>query len=205
MQFKKYDIPFNKKKSLGQRFLRNKYTTTEIVHALSVEKDETVLEIGPGQGILTEFLVKTGAEIIAVELDQRLIKQLSEKFKVYKNFKLLNKNILDVDLKDLFSKTGKIKVIGNIPYHLTSSIIFKLIEEKEYVNSWVMTIQKEVAERIVSGTDCKTRSILSVITQFYGKPELLFDIPAEEFSPVPKVDSAVIKYTFYEKLPDLPT
>ena len=198
MQFKKYDIPFYKKKSLGQRFLKNKFTAEKIVCALDIEQTDTIIEIGPGKGVLTNFLVKTGAKIIAVELDNRLMDFLNAKFSAHENFTVINENILNIDFKKYMIEGKKVKLIGNIPYHLTSSIIFKTIEEKDFIESWVMTVQKEVAERIVAAPGGRTRGILSVITQFYGKPELLFTIPAEDFSPVPKVDSAVIAFKFFK-------
>jgi len=197
MEFKKFDIPFYKKKSLGQRFLKNKNSAQRIVEALNIQKDDTILEIGAGKGILTEFLLEKDAEVYSVEIDKRLIDFLKDKFKAYSNLKIINKNILDLKLSDYCPEGKKLKVIGNIPYHLTSSIIFKMIEEKEYMNNWIMTVQREVAQRIVSPPDSKKRGVLSVILQFYGNPEIVFYISNKNFSPVPKVDSAVVKYKFY--------
>ncbi len=177
-----------KKSRLGQNFLLDPSIAERIVEASGVDSDDTVIEIGPGHGIMTRFIAERAKELIAIELDKRLISNLQKAFVAYSNITLINKDVMEYD----FGQYSPFKVIANIPYYITTPIIFKLIEEKNDLRSMTLTIQKEVAERIVAKPGSKRYGVLSLMVQFYGRTDILFTIPAGAFKPRPKVDSAVI-------------
>jgi len=188
------------KKSLGQNFLRSRTIGAKIVAALGIIPGDTVLEIGPGRGLLTELVLERfaqgGIRFIAVEKDRALIEGL-QKFCGGTWFSVVQGDILHYDFTHLSAEAKKkIKVLGNIPYNITSDIIFKLIEQRALVDSAVLTVQKEVADRIVAAPGSKTYGRLSVMVQFYAKVEPLFLIKPESFSPPPKVRSKVIRLVF---------
>lgn len=178
------------KKSLGQNFLRSKVIVSRIAGAAKILPGETVLEIGPGKGILTKALLETGAKVVAVEMDRDLIPSLEEKFseEIAKGkLKIIQGDILDPNLKlDLASY----KLVANIPYYITGAIIRKFLEEKNKPNSMVILVQKEVARRIVA-SDHK-ESILSLSVKAYGTPKYIETVKKNMFAPAPSVDSAVL-------------
>jgi 16S rRNA (adenine1518-N6/adenine1519-N6)-dimethyltransferase len=160
-----------------------------------VSKEETILEIGPGEGALTELLLNAGKRVICVEIDRDLEKILTKKFGSNPNFTLIMQDILTIDFHSQIGE--KVKVVANIPYYITSPIITKLIENKEFVEDIFIMVQKEVAERIVAKNK-KTggqgkESILSIAVKVYGEPEYICTVKAGNFTPAPKIDSAVIK------------
>lgn len=177
-----------KKSRLGQNFLLDPSIAERIVEASGVDSDDKVIEIGPGHGIMTRFIAERAKELIAIELDKRLFSNLQKAFVAYSNITLINKDVMEYD----FGQHEPFKVIANIPYYITTPIIFKLIEEKNDLQSMTLTIQKEVAERIVAKPGSKRYGVLSLMVQFYGRTDILFTIPAGAFKPRPKVDSAVI-------------
>lgn len=175
-------------KKLGQHFLRNKEILQKIVDVAELLTEDRVVEIGAGLGDLTELLADKVSELIAIEIDPSLYKILKERFYGKENI-----NIVNVDaLKFHYENIGPFKVVANIPYYITKPIIFRLLEAKNLV-SMTLTIQKEVAERIVAKPDTKNYSALSVIVQYITEPEIKFYIPPKFFTPPPKVSSAVIK------------
>lgn len=178
------------KKHLGQNFLSDKNILEEIIDFSGVVSGDTVLEIGPGTGALTERLLARGASVRAIELDQDLIPVLQKRFSGDKNFSLFEGDILNVPLKDLLSGSDSFKVVANIPYYITGRIIRRLLSQKPAATSITLLVQKEVAERL-SG-DEKERSILTVATHFYTEVSLGPIIKKEYFDPVPKVDSQVV-------------
>ncbi|MDI1472702.1 MAG: 16S rRNA (adenine(1518)-N(6)/adenine(1519)-N(6))-dimethyltransferase RsmA [Thermodesulfovibrio sp.] len=175
-------------KKLGQHFLRNKEILQRIVNSAEIGPQDKVVEIGAGMGDLTELLIKTTKEVIAIELDPFLFKILEERFVQRENLKLVNQDAL----KFPFEEIGTFKVVANIPYYITKPIIFRLIEARNLI-SMTLTIQKEVAQRLVAKPGSKAYSTLSIIAQYYTIPEIKFYIPPKFFSPPPKVESAVIK------------
>ncbi|MEQ1561418.1 MAG: 16S rRNA (adenine(1518)-N(6)/adenine(1519)-N(6))-dimethyltransferase RsmA [Nitrospira sp.] len=180
-----------KKKSLGQNFLNSPQIVDDIVKAGKVEKDDTVLEIGPGEGVMTEKLLQTGAHIISVEKDDRLIPELQKRFVreiAVKQFELIHADILDVGLPHI--TTGKYKIVANIPYYITGQIIRMFLESDKQPESMTLLVQKEVAERIVT-RDGK-ESLLSLSVKAYGDPKLVRAVGRGAFSPQPNVDSAVL-------------
>jgi 16S rRNA (adenine1518-N6/adenine1519-N6)-dimethyltransferase len=176
------------KKSLGQNFLFDSSILSGIIAASGISSDNTVLEIGPGPGRLTLMLSKVVKRVIAIELDSDLYRKLSEEIVGRENVEL----ILGDAMKYQYRELGQFKVVANIPYYITTPLIFKLLEARSNLISMTLTIQKEVAERIVAGPGTKDYGVLSLGVQYYADPEIKFIIPASAFRPVPKVDSAVI-------------
>lgn len=175
-------------KKLGQHFLRNPEILQRIIKASEITFHDRVVEIGAGMGDLTEFLIQHAKEVIAIEIDPALFKILNERFAQRENLKLINQNAL----KFHYEEIGNFKVVANIPYYITKPIIFRLIEAQNLV-SMTLTIQKEVAQRIVAKPGSKEYSALSIIVQYWTVPEIKFYIPPKFFSPPPEVESAVIK------------
>jgi 16S rRNA (adenine1518-N6/adenine1519-N6)-dimethyltransferase len=187
------------KKSLGQNFLKSTKALSDIVSAGKVSNKDTVLEIGPGKGALTEYLLATGAKVIAIEKDRELIPLLEERFAMEiseKRFVLIEADVLEFDPKKL--KIKNYKLIGNIPYYITGAIIRKFLESDFQPELAVFLVQKEVAERIVA-RDGK-QSILSMSVQVYGQPKYIGKVSARYFTPAPKVDSAIILIDGISKL-----
>ncbi|MEN2985754.1 MAG: 16S rRNA (adenine(1518)-N(6)/adenine(1519)-N(6))-dimethyltransferase RsmA [Thermodesulfovibrionaceae bacterium] len=175
-------------KKLGQHFLRNKEILKRIVEVSEINSSDTVVEIGAGMGDLTEFLVEKAKEVIAIEIDPALFKILKERFFNKENLKLVN---LDA-LKFPYEELPNFKVVANIPYYITKPIIFRLIELKNLL-SMTVTLQKEVAERIIAKPKTKAYSLLTIIVQYYTTADLKFYIPPHFFTPPPEVTSAVVK------------
>lgn len=180
------------KKSLGQNFLKSQQALVDIIRAGEVNEKDTVLEIGPGKGALTERLLAHAGKVVAIEKDNELFAFLSEKFadKIRnKQFILLNDDVLEFDETKFFAKENY-KVIANIPYNITGAILKKFLSSDAQPKMMVLLVQKEVAERIVA-RDGK-ESILSMSVKAYGTPKYIAKVPARYFSPAPKVDSAII-------------
>jgi 16S rRNA (adenine1518-N6/adenine1519-N6)-dimethyltransferase len=181
------------KKSLGQNFLRSKVALSAMIKAGDITSKDTVLEIGPGQGALTEKILETGAKVIAVEKDDRLIQVLNEKFapETQKGqFTLIHGDILEMDLKKLGFKTVDYKLIANIPYYITGLIFRKFLEGNIQPSKIVIMVQKEIADRIIA-RDFK-ESLLSLSVKAYGTAKKVMKVDKENFSPAPKVDSAIL-------------
>lgn len=182
------------KKSFGQNWLRDEYVLDEIVKSAEIAKNDTLLEVGPGLGTLTQKLVATGADVVAVEADKDLLPRLGSMFQGKANFELINDDILKFDL----SKLNKdYKVVANIPYYLTSNLLRTLLESNNPPSAMVLLVQKEVAQRIMAKPG--QMSVLAFSVQYYAKPEYIMDVKKELFDPVPKVDSAVIKISHGQK------
>lgn len=176
------------KKHLGQNFLFDPSILRNIIRSADLSDKDTVVEIGPGPGRLTRLLAERVKKVIAIELDPYLYNKLTEELQDLDNIDL----VLGDALKFPFERLDRFKVVANIPYYITTPIIFRLIEAAQKLESMTLTIQKEVAERIVAGPGTKTYGVLSIMVQFRTEPDLKFIIPKEAFRPVPKVDSAVI-------------
>ena len=179
------------KKHLGQNFLFDPSILLKIIRSANLSDSDTVVEIGPGPGRLTRLLAERVQKVIAIELDPYLYNKLREELNDLDNIDF----VLGDALKFPFEQLGHFKVVANIPYYITTPIIFRLIAARTVLQSMTLTIQKEVAERIVAKPGGKDYGVLSIGTQFYTAPELMFIIPKEAFRPMPKVDSAVIHMT----------
>lgn len=181
-------------KGLGQNFLQEPQALEEIVAAAEIQPTDTVLEIGPGLGSLTRYLAVSAREVIAVELDQDLMPPLKAVLQPYPNVRLIYGDILKLSPKELELARDYI-VVANIPYYITSAVIRHLLESKENPRRIVLTIQKEVAQRICA--DPGDLSLLALSVQVYGQPRIAAYIPADAFYPAPKVDSAVLVVDIY--------
>ncbi len=183
-----------KKKSLGQHFLHAKNYLNAVADAAQIKEGEVVLEIGPGEGALTEVLLKRGAKVIAVEKDTRLIPLLREKFKNFdiSKFQVVEGDALDFDIstsRNFDISRDRFAVVGNIPYYITGALFKKFLTAPHQPSTLVFLIQKEVGERIARS---KKESILSLSIKAYGTPKYIKTVPAGAFSPPPKVDSAIL-------------
>jgi 16S rRNA (adenine1518-N6/adenine1519-N6)-dimethyltransferase len=181
------------KKTLGQNFLRDKNVLARIISAADLKTDDNAIEIGPGEGILTEELAKRAGKTIAVEIDNDLAGKLKKKYENNRRIEIINGDILKINLSEIISKNNfkNYKVIANIPYYITSLIVKLFLETENPPKEMILMVQKEVAERICAPVG--KMSILAVSVQYYARPELLFFVDKKSFWPVPKVDSAVIK------------
>lgn len=181
------------KKSLGQHFLTDQNIIEKIASSVMAEDGHRVIEIGPGTGALTEALLDRFVDVHAVELDQRAIKVLEEK---YPQLPVHHQDVLKVDWSELSIGKKKTHVVGNLPYYITSQILFALLESRGVLADAILMMQKEVAERLVSDIRTKEYGILSVQTQLMSSPEILFPVSRHCFSPPPNVESAVVRLTF---------
>ncbi len=180
-------------KLLGQHFLVSVSIYERLVSALDIQKGDKILEVGPGLGTLTELIAKRGVEILAIEKDRNFIPFLKHKFKNQENVKILEGDILKFDPEKHGLKKGEYKIVGNIPYYLTSRLFRIILEEWLRPDLAVFMIQKEVAQRIVAKPP--RMSLLGVSIQYFAKPEVIGRVSKFSFHPVPKVDSAIIKLT----------
>lgn len=190
------EATFSPKRSLGQNFLLDENIARKIIKTLTPNARDTIIEIGPGFGVLTKYIVPEVEQVVAVEIDRKLCYSLEEKFGSYENFNLINGDFLKVDLTNYFEKGGQIRILGNIPYHITSPVIFKIFQIRQFVSDMTLLIQREVAERIVALPGCKDYGILSVFSQLYSQPKLLFHVSRSVFRPKPVVDSTVVRWDF---------
>jgi 16S rRNA (adenine1518-N6/adenine1519-N6)-dimethyltransferase len=191
------------KKSLGQHFLHDKNIAKKIVDLLSLQPGSVVLEIGPGTGVLTDFLLENNIVLYAVEVDNRSIEFLQEKYSKFLDNQLfiLNQDILTVDFEKIYSKQKqKIRVIGNIPYYITSPILFHLFDNSDYLINAVLMVQKEIAMRLKANKRTKEYGILTLARELYGEIGKLYSVPASCFIPPPKVTSAFFEINFQSNI-----
>jgi 16S rRNA (adenine1518-N6/adenine1519-N6)-dimethyltransferase len=180
-------------KRFGQNYLIDKNIINKIIDEFKPSKDDLVLEIGPGTGALTSLLADRAGVLYGVELDIRVIEDLREKFPM---MTLINSDFMKIDLSKLVPKGKKIRIIGNIPYNITSPIIFKLIENRSLIRDARLMVQYEVAKRITAEVGSRDYSILSVLSNYFAETDLCFKISPNVFRPKPKVFSAVISMVF---------
>jgi len=183
------------KKSLGQYFLYDPLIIDAIIQAAQLEPDDLVVEIGPGPGSLTKRLAEKVQRLIAIELDNALYGKLTVKLAGYDNIELVCGDALEYQYENL----PAFKVVANIPYYITTPIIFRLLDARKNLQSMTLTIQKEVAERIAAEPGGKDYGVLSIMVQYYADSSLQFIIPKEAFRPSPKVDSAVVHMRILDK------
>ncbi len=198
----KYQFAFQKK--YGQNFLIDTRVLDKIIQSAQIGPADTVLEIGPGIGTLTQYLCEHAGKVIAVEIDQALIPILNETLADYKNVKIIHADILKIDIQKLAEteNEGKpFKVVANLPYYITTPIIMGLFEKHVPVSAVTVMVQKEVADRMQTGPGSKEYGALSLAVQYYAKPEIIGNVPPNCFIPRPKVGSAVIRLTKHEKPP----
>lgn len=188
---KKYGLRANKK--LGQNFLINEEIINQIIEKADVNKNDTIIEIGPGLGSLTAKLLENANKVIAIELDSNMSNILKERFCLYDNFELIENDVLKVNLNEIIEKYESVKVVANLPYYITTPIIMKLLEERLKLKSVTVMVQKEVGERFCAVPNSKEYGAITISINYYTKPEIIIDVPKENFEPMPEVDSCVIK------------
>ena len=198
---KKYNISANK--SLGQNFLINDSVVNKIVESAEITKNDLVIEIGPGLGNLTEFLLEKAGKVIAIELDQRMLEILNDRFSLYDNFEIINEDVLKVNLNELISKNKNseiknAKIVANLPYYITTPIIMKLLEEKLDIT---VMVQKEVADRLIAIPGEKLSGAITYSVYYYATSENVTIVENNSFIPEPEVDSEVIKLSIRKNPP----
>jgi 16S rRNA (adenine1518-N6/adenine1519-N6)-dimethyltransferase len=185
------------KKSLGQHFLVDPIIVTRIVEALRPKPGDTILEIGPGEGVLTLPLVNSGADVVAVELDRRLAPRLTAGFEKPDNFRVIEADILTVDPTTI--GLDQFALIGNLPYNITTPVMDWLMKYSAAVSRAVLMMQLEVAQRVTSPPGRRARSTISVLTKLYYDSEIICDVPPQSFRPAPKVNSAVVRFERHDR------
>ena len=195
---------FNFQKKYGQNFLIDTHVLDKIIGAAQIGPDDFVLEIGPGIGTMTQYLAEAAREVVAVEIDTKLIPILQDTVKEYDNVTVLNEDILKVDIRKIAEEKngGKpIKVVANLPYYITTPIIMGLFESEVPLDSITVMVQKEVADRMQVGPGTKDYGALSLAVQYYAEPYIVANVPPNCFIPRPAVGSAVIRLTRYQEKP----
>lgn len=190
------------KKSLGQNFLTDPQILDQIVHAAELTPRTGVIEIGPGIGALTEKLLMRGNQVLAIELDQRLIPVLKEIFRERSQFRLVHGDAMEVDfaqLIDQFVEVDEVALVANLPYYITSPILIRLLTQRYPLQRIVLMIQKEVAERLIAKPNTKEYGSISVLVQYFAEIQQILTVPKQVFFPQPKVDSAVVRLQIREK------
>ena len=195
----KYNIRANKR--YGQNFLIDDDILNGIVNVANISKEDLVIEIGPGLGNLTKYLLESAGYVIAVEIDKKMIEILNDRFSKYKNFLLLNEDILKVNIDEIIKKIEKesgikyknIKVVANLPYYVTTPIIFKLLQDENKINEITIMVQKEVADRMVANVKSKDYGILTLMVKYLADADIKLEVKNTCFIPAPNVTSSVIK------------
>lgn len=189
----KYHITANK--NLGQNFLIDDEAVTGIIDAAKVSKENLIIEIGPGLGTLTKELLEKAGKVICIELDKRMMEILEDRFSMYTNFKVINEDVLKVNLKDLIQqeKIKTAKIVANLPYYITTPIIMKLLEDRLDIETITVMIQKEVADRLVTEPGTGDTGAITYAIHYYTEPKRVLEVPNTAFIPAPKVNSSVIQ------------
>lgn len=198
----KYQFAFQKR--FGQNFLIDAHVLEKIVSAAGITKDDCVLEIGPGIGTMTQYLAESAGQVIAVEIDTNLLPILTDTLEEYSNVKVINQDILKVDINELvkeYNNGRPIKVVANLPYYITTPIIMGLFESNVPIDNITVMVQKEVADRMQVGPGSKDYGALSLAVQYYASPYIVANVPPNCFIPRPNVGSAVIRLTRYQEPP----
>ena len=198
----KYQFRFQKK--FGQNFLIDSHVLEKIIGEAEITEDDCVIEIGPGIGTMTQYLAEKAREVIAIEIDRNLIPILQDTLSSYSNVRIINEDVLKVDIRQLAEERNQgrpIKVVANLPYYITTPIVMGLLESHVPLQSITIMVQKEVADRMQEGPGSKDYGALSLAVQYYAKPKIVAQVPPNCFMPRPKVGSAVIRLTCYARPP----
>ncbi len=197
---KKYNFAFQKR--FGQNFLIDGHVIEKIIKAADISKEDTLLEIGPGIGTMTQYLAEAAGKVYAVEIDKNLIPILADTLSAYDNVTVVNEDILKLDIDELIKNDkGKLKVVANLPYYITTPIIMGLLENHIPAESITVMVQKEVAERMQAKPGSKDYGALSLAVQYYAEPYIAANVPPNCFMPRPNVGSAVIRLTRFLRPP----
>ena len=187
-------------KRFGQHFLTDQSIIHRIITALAPQRDETVVEIGPGKGALTAHLIQRAGSVVAVELDRRLTPFLQEQFGSHQNFKLIESDALTLDLCKAILPATKARLVANLPYNISTAILQRLIEQRDCLTELVLMLQREVVDRMTAAPGSSERGYLSLIVEAYTETEKLFDVAPGSFRPPPKVWSSVVRVRFRREL-----
>lgn len=193
-------IDHHPSKRFGQNFLTDQRVIQRIVEALGPTADETIIEIGPGQGALTAPLLEKAGRLLAIEFDRNLIPLLTDRFSHKKNFTLIEDDALVIDVCSVIRPAQRARVVANLPYNIGTAILQRLIEQRACLSEMVLMLQKEVGERITAGPGSAERGYLSVFVQAYCETEKLFDVAPHAFRPAPKVWSSVLRLKLRERV-----
>lgn len=202
---KKYKIRANK--SLGQNFLINQNVVDKIVESSNISKEDLVIEIGPGLGTLTKELLERAGKVICIELDQKMIKILLDRFSLYDNFEIIHEDVLKVRLNKIIKEEKEkngfktAKIVANLPYYITTPIIMKLLEDRLDLESITVMVQKEVADRLIAIPGEKETGAITYSVYYYATSEGILEVPNDSFIPEPEVNSKVIKLTIRKEPP----
>lgn len=200
---KKYNI--NANKNLGQNFLIDEQVVENIIEAAKISKEDVVIEIGPGLGTLTNKLLEKAKKVIAIELDNKMINILKDRFLLYNNFILVNEDVLKINFEKLINEQNieknTIKIVANLPYYITTPIIMKLLEEKVPTKSITIMIQKEVADRLTAIPGEKETGAITYCVYYYCEPQKIMVVPNTSFIPAPQVSSEVITLNIRNSTP----
>ena len=192
---RRYNIKPNK--SLGQNFLINSEVVENIVQSSDITKDDMVIEIGPGLGVLTKYLLEKAKKVVCIELDTKMVKILQDRFSEYDNIEIINTDVLKINLNEIIEKNKgeirKVKVVANLPYYITTPIIIKLIEDRLDIESITVMIQKEVADRLIEIPGGKNTGAITYTVYYYCTSKKIMEVPNTSFIPEPEVTSEIIK------------
>ena len=194
---KKYNLKANK--NLGQNFLINKEVLETITNSAEIGKNDLVIEIGPGLGTLTEFLLEKAKKVICIELDNNMVNVLKDRFILYKNLEIINQDVLKIDLNSIIKNEKEsqnidnVKIVANLPYYITTPIVMKLLEDKLDIESITIMIQKEVADRLIERPGGKNCGAITYSINYYSEPEGIMEVDKSSFIPEPEVTSKVLK------------
>lgn len=181
------------RKRFGQHFLRDPNVLQRIAYAIDAKPTQHVVEIGPGEGVLTDYLVASGCRLDLIEIDRDLAQHLRQRFGQHPSLHLINQDVLTVDFNALTTEPHSLRVVGNLPYNISSPLLFKLFTQLDCIADMHFLLQKEVVERLIAPVGDTHYNRLSVMTQYFCDNEALFDVPPDAFYPPPKVNSAVIR------------
>lgn len=192
-----YKIQANK--SLGQNFLIDDCVIEKIIESSNIEKEDLIIEIGPGLGVLTERLLKKSNNVVVLELDKKMIEILQNRFCLNRNLEIINDDVLKVDLEKLIknkkeqTNINKVKIVANLPYYISTPIIMKLLENRLEISEIIVMVQKEVAQRLGAETGKREAGAITYAVEYYAQATPIIDVPKGSFIPSPKVESQVIK------------
>ncbi|GAA4358332.1 16S rRNA (adenine(1518)-N(6)/adenine(1519)-N(6))-dimethyltransferase RsmA [Kangiella marina] len=181
------------RKRFGQNFLSDNHYIDKIITSIAPQKDDHIVEIGPGLGAITEHLVEQAGSLDVVELDRDLIPRLQERFAQQDNFSIHQSDALKFDFTQLKTSNEKLRIVGNLPYNISTPLIFHLLDQRHVIHDMYFMLQKEVVERLCAAPCSKQYGRLSVMTQYFCQTAMLFVVPPGAFSPAPKVDSAIVR------------
>lgn len=189
------------RKRFGQNFLHDNHVIRRIVQSVNAQPTDHLVEIGPGQGAITEGLISSGAQLDVIELDRDLIPGLLASFVTKPNFTLHNADALRFDFHSLAKEGESLRIVGNLPYNISTPLIFHLLSHSALISDMHFMLQKEVVDRLAATPDCKDYGRLSIMTQYFCQVQPLFDVPPGAFRPAPKVTSSVVRLKPYKELP----